>query len=92
MNGTMNTYTQRIRFVNLVNLNKVWIVVTFFPVDLAPKIEFLLFPNQAQECNCNQVLLWLNRIHNSIYMHVCIHIFYPFSDLSVNISLYIGLN
>ena len=38
MNVKMNTYAQRIKFVNLVKFNQVWIVVTFFPIDLAPKI------------------------------------------------------
>ena len=76
---------------NLIKLIQVWIVFAFFPIDLAPKTELFLFPDQAQEFNFNSILLWFNWIHSSIYMRVFFHLFYPFPDLSINISLFIEL-
>ena len=53
--------------LSLVKLNQVWIVVTLFPINLEPKIVFLLVLDQGQEYNCNPSLLWFNRIHNIFY-------------------------
>ena len=50
-------YIQRTRFLNLVKLNQIWIVITFFLLAWH-QMKFRLLLNKSEKCDYNQI--WFN--------------------------------
>ena len=88
----MNTYTQRIRFVNLVNLNQVWIIVTFFPFCLAPKLKKIYFFFFQIELRNVITISFCFDLTGFIALFICVHVSIFFIHFRALICVNISLN